>query len=64
MIASAWATPDENGALFDALYRKLATGDVLNSAGALRAAQLAMIRDGGWRSRPRYWGAYFVVGTI
>ena len=30
---------------------------------ALRAAQTEMIRSGGWRARPRYWGAYFVVGN-
>jgi CHAT domain-containing protein len=64
VIASSWATPDEDGALFHALYRNLAGAEVFEPAAALRAAQLAMIREGGWRSRPSYWGAYFVVGTI
>jgi hypothetical protein len=24
---------------------------------------LEMIRSGGWRAKPSYWGAYFVVGS-
>jgi CHAT domain-containing protein len=32
--------------------------------GALRDAQVDMIRSGGWRARPRYWGAYSVVGNL
>jgi tetratricopeptide (TPR) repeat protein len=63
VIGSNWATPDESGALFSALYRNL-SGERRNSAAAaLRAAQLEMIRSGGWRARPSYWGAYFVVGS-
>jgi CHAT domain-containing protein len=62
VIGSNWATPDESGALFSALYRDLSGERSGSPAAALRAAQLEMIRSGGWRARPSYWGAYFVVG--
>jgi CHAT domain-containing protein len=63
VIGSNWATPDESGALFGALYRNLSQGPGRSPAAALRAAQLEMIRSGGWRAKPGYWGAYFVVGS-
>jgi tetratricopeptide (TPR) repeat protein len=63
VIGSNWATPDESGALFGALYRNLSGERRGSPAAALRAAQLEMIRSGGWRARPSYWGAYFVVGS-
>jgi tetratricopeptide (TPR) repeat protein len=63
VIGSNWATPDESGALFGALYRNLSGERGSSPAAALRAAQLEMIRSGGWRARPSYWGAYFVVGN-
>ena len=63
VIASNWATPDESGALFSALYENLSGERRSSPAAALRAAQLAMIRSGGWRAKPSYWGAYFVVGS-
>jgi len=61
VIGSNWATPDESGALFGALYRNLSGERRGSPATALRAAQLEMIRSGGWRAKPSYWGAYFVV---
>jgi CHAT domain-containing protein len=63
VIGSNWATPDESGALFGALYRNLSGERRGSPATALRAAQLEMIRSGGWRAKPSYWGAYFVVGS-
>jgi CHAT domain-containing protein len=63
VIGSNWATPDESGALFGALYRNLSGERRSSPAAALRAAQLEMIRSEGWRARPSYWGAYFVVGS-
>jgi tetratricopeptide (TPR) repeat protein len=63
VISSNWATPDESGALFSALYRNLSGERGGSPAAALRAAQLEMIRSGGWRAKPSYWGAYFVVGS-
>lgn len=70
VIGTNWATPDESGAIFGALYRNLSAGRGAHPgaqpgaqpAVALRAAQLEMIHSGGWRAQPNYWGAYFVVG--
>ena len=63
VVASRWPTPDEDGALFQAFYGDLRKHSREGSAEALRAAQIEMLRSGGWRARPRYWGAYFVVGN-
>ena len=63
VVSSDWDTADESGALFRALYARLGTqgGD---AARALRDAQLEMIAGGGWRSLPRYWGAFSLVGNL
>jgi len=63
VIASNWETPDESGALFSALYRNLSGQRSSSPASALRAAQVQMIRSGGWQAKPSYWGAYFVMGS-
>ena len=63
VIASNWSTPDTGGALFAALYRHLGARPEPGPAAALRAAQVDMIRSGGWRANPRYWGAYFAMGA-
>lgn len=60
VLATHWETPDDSGPLFAAFYNQLARGQT--PAGALRAAQLAMASAGDWRSDPRYWAAYFVMG--
>ena len=63
VLASRWATPDEDGALFAAFYRELGAGPRMDAAAALSRAQTRMIREAGWRARPAYWGAWFVVGN-
>ena len=63
VAGSRWDTPDESGALFAALYRELRSQPAPDPALALASAQREMIRSGGWRARPRYWGAYFMVGN-
>ena len=63
VLASHWATPDEEGDLFQEFYRTLSTQHRRDPAQALRDAQVQMIRSGDWHSQPRYWGAYFVVGN-
>jgi CHAT domain-containing protein len=63
VVSSRWPTPDEDGPLFQALYRNLRTGRRADPGQALRIAQLEMIRSGGWHAQPRYWGAYFVIGA-
>ncbi len=61
VAASRYPTPDDDGALFCVFYRKLSAGAA--PPAALQAAQVQMIQSGGWRARPRYWGAYFLVGS-
>jgi CHAT domain-containing protein len=63
VIASHWPTPDDSGELFLSLYRHLSPERKVDSAAALQMAQIAMLRGGGWRASPRYWGAYFVLGN-
>ncbi|MFZ0936659.1 MAG: CHAT domain-containing protein, partial [Bryobacteraceae bacterium] len=63
VAGSRWETPDESGALFAVLYRELRSQPTPDPALALASAQREMIRSGGWRARPRYWGAYFMVGN-
>ena len=63
VLASRWATPDEDGELFRPFYDSLRRHVRGGSAQALQSAQLAMLRRGGWRAQARYWGAYFVVGN-
>ena len=63
VVGSRWTVPDEDGAMFRSLYRNLKAQDRSNAAAALRQAQLEMIRSGGAHARPRYWGAFFVVGN-
>ena len=62
VVASRWTMPDTDGEFFGAFYRELGKPDT-TPARALRAAQRAMIQAGGWRARPHYWGAYFVMGN-
>jgi CHAT domain-containing protein len=66
VTASYWPTTDDQGEIFLSFYRHLAArGSAADShvvAGALQAAQLEMMRSGGWRSAPKYWAAFFVIG--
>ena len=68
VVSSRWATPDDDGALFAVFYGSLRsqwrTRNSTDAAGALREAQLATIRSGGERARPRYWSAFFLVGDL
>ena len=60
VIGSLWQVPDDSGELFREFYRRLSAGDA--APVSLRAAQLAMIEAGGWKSRPAYWAAYTLTG--
>jgi CHAT domain-containing protein len=62
VVSSRWTMPDDSGALFTALYRRLGSGSRLDPASALRSAQLEMLHSGDWRAHPRYWASYFVMG--
>lgn len=65
VVASLWPVPDDSGEMFRIFYRRLAAHPqepVSARVGeALRAAQNAMIRSGGWRAEPRYWSAYSAI---
>lgn len=61
VLATRWEIPDDRGELFRSLYHALAHQSGSRAAAALQHAQLEMLRAGGRRSRPSYWGAYFVV---
>ncbi|MBI3693728.1 MAG: CHAT domain-containing protein, partial [Acidobacteria bacterium] len=65
VCATRWRVPEEEGALVERLYRSLAgrAGAPVDRAEALRQAQREMIRAGDWRAEPRYWAAYFLMGS-
>jgi CHAT domain-containing protein len=63
VVASLWNVPDDEGALFQPLYRSLRSAGRIDAPSALREAQLEMLRSGGRLASPAYWGAYFVVGS-
>ena len=60
VLATYWRTQDDEGALFQSMYKLLRLGS--EPADALRGAQVEMIQSEGWRSEPQYWAAYFIVG--
>ncbi|MBI5086585.1 MAG: CHAT domain-containing protein [Acidobacteria bacterium] len=60
VMASLWPVPDDDGVMFKVFYQRY--GDGADAAKALKAAQTAMIASRTWRSHPRYWSAYFLVG--
>jgi tetratricopeptide (TPR) repeat protein len=60
VCATLWKVPDEGGALVQRVYAHLQAGT--GRAEALRRAQVEMIRAGDWRSEPRYWAAYYLLG--
>ncbi len=67
VIVSAWPTPDDSGRFFEAFYASLRVHDdstqsvVERVASALRAAQIEMQLDSGYRRSPDYWAAYTVI---
>jgi CHAT domain-containing protein len=60
VCATRWKIPDEGGALVERMYAHLLQNTP--RAEALRRAQIEMIDAADWRSEPRYWAAYFLVG--
>jgi CHAT domain-containing protein len=66
VAASLWPTPDDTGELFRSFYSNLrgssGAGVGVQTAHALRQAQLQMLRSSSWRSQPRYWAAFFITG--
>ncbi|MCX6609407.1 MAG: CHAT domain-containing tetratricopeptide repeat protein [Acidobacteria bacterium] len=63
VVATLWPTEDTDGPIFPAFYQELIQQKWSPRAAAesLRAAQLKMIRQGGWTSKPSYWAAYLAI---
>ncbi len=63
VVATLWPTIDSNGPIFPVFYNNLLSRkwSARAAAMALREAQLQMIRQGGWTSRPAYWAAYLAI---
>jgi CHAT domain-containing protein/tetratricopeptide (TPR) repeat protein len=66
VAASLWPTPDDTGQLFRSFYSNLrgssSAGVGVQTARALRQAQLDMLHSSSWRAQPRYWAAFFITG--
>jgi CHAT domain-containing protein len=63
VVATLWPTVDNDGPIFPTFYQHLIQQKWSPRAAAesLRAAQLQMIRQGGWTARPSYWAAYLAI---
>jgi tetratricopeptide (TPR) repeat protein len=62
VVATYWPTPDDSGALLESFYRNLRETPALGQEEALRRAQLAALRAGGWQAKPSFWAGFFVIG--
>lgn len=63
VLATRWPTADDNGEFFRSFYRFLRARPGEGPAGALQRTRLEMIAAGGWRAEPKFWAAYFLVGS-
>ncbi len=63
VVATLWPTLDTEGPIFPVFYANLMIRKWSSRAAAeaLRNAQLEMIRQGGWTSKPAYWAAYIAI---
>ncbi len=63
VVATLWPTVDTDGPIFPVFYRHLIhqRWSPRAAAQSLRAAQLQMIRQGGWTSKASYWAAYLAI---
>ncbi len=63
VVATLWPTEDTEGPIFPVFYQNLIQQKWSPRAAAesLRAAQLQMIRQGGWTAKPSYWAAYLAI---
>ena len=60
VVGTLWSIPDDASALFDVFYESIRAGKAPSMA--LREAQLALLAQGGWNSRPSFWSAWTTVG--
>lgn len=62
VVVSLWPTPDDTGEMFLSFYRHLRARGGDGVATALARAQIDMLDSKNWRSAPRHWASYFVIG--
>ncbi len=62
VVATHWPTTDDTGDLFLSFYDHLRASGGTGVAQALAHAQTDMLESKSWRSAPRHWAAYFVIG--
>jgi CHAT domain-containing protein len=67
VVGSLWPTPDDSGQLFQRFYAHLHAGlesgpTVRTATDALQSAQIEMVNSASWRSEPRYWSAFYLMG--
>jgi len=67
VIGTRWPIPDDTGDLFQSFYSNWkASREAANPkrivAESLRQAQLSVLHSNTWRSDPKYWSAFYVVG--
>jgi CHAT domain-containing protein len=72
VAASLWPTADDTGELFLSFYRhlredagargRLQADGYPRAAVALERAQIDMLQAGSWRSSPKYWAGFFLLG--
>jgi CHAT domain-containing protein len=59
VLGSLWPVPDDAAPIFLSFYQAVVDG--VRPAEALRQAQMAALRAGGWRSDPSYWAAWVIT---
>jgi CHAT domain-containing protein/Tfp pilus assembly protein PilF len=62
VVVSLWPTPDDTGEMFLSFYSYLRATGGNGVAAALAHAQIDLLESKTWRSAPRHWAAYFLIG--
>jgi CHAT domain-containing protein/tetratricopeptide (TPR) repeat protein len=62
VAVTLWPTPDNKGEFFQSFYRHLERAGGASPAVALERAQVEMLHSRSWRSVPKHWAAYLIVG--
>ena len=64
VLATQWPSADDGGDFFDVFYGDLHANPKAGASEALRQAQIAMMKSDSFRSKPAYWGSYFLIGKM